>query len=352
MKPRVVQWATGPIGAAALREVISSPGLDLVGLFVYNPEKVGVDAGVLAGLQPTGVLATNDKAAILAIDADVVIHTASNSFGMEAAIDDIVALLASGKSVISTTSFVHIPTLGQEVYQRFVKACEKGGSRFFAAGEHPGFMFERLAISLTALSQRIDRIVVQEFVDCSHITQAEMLTHVMGMGKQPDEISTASPVFKLLSIQFEQSVAAAAEALGLPIDEIRTEIKTGLAKDDVVLSCATLPAGSVAGQILTWTAYHKNAPVLVAEEYWTCTNDIPGWDLPPLDGHTVRIFVEGAPNLSLELKVDLASIPELGGASGGVVAVAMSAVRAIPDVLAAAPGIVIPRIFAAYRWPV
>lgn len=351
MRIRVIQWATGPIGAAELRELITNPAFELVGVFVYSADKVETDAGALVGLPPTGVLATNDKAKILALDADVVLHAASKAFGIDSSLEDILALLASGKNVISTTSYTHIPTLGKQAYERFEQACAQGKSRFLAAGEHPGFMFERLAVSLTALSQRIDTIVVQEFVDCSHVTQPEMLTNLMGMGKQPEQISTDSPVFRSMSVEFEQSLAAAAHALGLRIDEIRTDIKTALASKDVVMSCTTLPAGTVAGQILRWTAYHNGIPVLVAEEYWTCTKDLLEWNIPAHGGHTVRVFIKGAPNLSLELNVDLSRHPELGGASGGAVAVAMSAVRAIPDVLAAPPGIVIPKIFGAYRWP-
>ena len=45
MKMRVIQWATGPVGAAQLREIIDAPDLELAGVFVYSPEKVGVDAG-------------------------------------------------------------------------------------------------------------------------------------------------------------------------------------------------------------------------------------------------------------------------------------------------------------------
>lgn len=349
MKTRVIQWATGPVGRCALREIIESPNYELVGLFVYSPDKEGVDAGELVGLAPTGITASRDRAKMLALEADVVIHAAANSRGIDDSIDDIVALLASGKNVISTTSFVHLPTIGEAVDARFKRACAEGNTRFLAAGEHPGFMFERLAVSLTALSQRIDRIVVQEFVDCSHITQVDMLTHMMGMGKQPEDITTSSSVFQLLSLQFEQSVAAAAEALGLRIDEIRTDIRTAVVDRDVVLSCTTLPAGSVAGQILAWTAYRDGVPVLVAEEYWTCTSDIPGWDVP-IDGHIVRVQIKGAPNMSLELNVDVRPVECLGGVSGGIVAVAMSAVRAIPDLLAAPPGIVVPHIFGAYRW--
>mgnify|MGYP000741706992 CR=1 FL=1 len=75
-KIRVVQWATGAVGAAQLREVVDRPDLELVGLFVYDPAKVGVDAGTLVGRPPTGIAATNDKAAILALDADCVVYNA------------------------------------------------------------------------------------------------------------------------------------------------------------------------------------------------------------------------------------------------------------------------------------
>jgi 2,4-diaminopentanoate dehydrogenase len=116
------------------------------------------------------------------------------------------------------------------------------------------------------------------------------------------------------------------------------------------LACATLPAGSVIGQILSWVAHRDGVPVLVAEEYWTCKPDIPGWDLA-LDGHTVRVRAEGVPNISVELCVDTDPVAEFGGVSGGYVAVGISAIRAILYVLSAEPGVVIPEIFGAYRWP-
>ena len=47
---RVVQWATGNIGARSLRGVIEHPDLDLVGVYVYSDAKAGVDAGELCGL--------------------------------------------------------------------------------------------------------------------------------------------------------------------------------------------------------------------------------------------------------------------------------------------------------------
>lgn len=350
MSIRVVQWATGPVGSVQLAETIDNPELELVGLFVYSPDKVGLDGGAIAGRADTGVIATNDKRAILALDADVVLHAASKARGFAANTDDIVALLESGKSVITVTSYVHLGTLGQYTVDRVTTACAQSGSRFHATGEHPGFMLEKLAVGLTSLSQRVDRITVQQYVDCSQVPERVMLVDLMGMGKQPEEISIESPTFQAVSTQSEQALAAAAETLGVRIDEIRHSIQTATLPIDLELACATLPAGSVVGQILSWSAYHDGLPVLVAEEYWTCTPDIPGWDLA-LDGHTVRVRVDGVPGISVELRLDTDPVTEFAGVSGGYVAVAISAVRSISYVLASPPGVVLPEIFGAYRWP-
>ncbi|MBL7500233.1 dihydrodipicolinate synthase [Frankia sp. CNm7] len=348
---RVVQWATGPVGTAQLREVIDSPGLDLVGLFVYSPHKVGVDAGDLVGRGPTGVVATNDKAAILALDADLVLHAASKAYSDNTNTDDIVALLESGKDVITTTSYNHLPTFGAAARERVESACQRAGTRFHAAGEHPGFMFERLATTLTGLSQRVDKIVVQEFVDCRGLSSKEMLVDLMGMGKPPEDITITSPMFQAVSIQYEQALAATADILGLRIDEIHRSIRTATASTDVETRCATLPAGTVVGQILSWSAHHGGIPVLVAEEHWTATGGLPTWEHLPDGEFLVRVQVDGAPSLHLDLRIGNEPIAGFPGVGGGQLAVAMTAIRAIPDVLQAPPGVVIPAIFGAYRWP-
>ncbi|HUA95112.1 MAG TPA: hypothetical protein VMB82_06245, partial [Acidimicrobiales bacterium] len=71
---RVVQWATGNIGARALRAVIQHPRLELAGVYVHSGEKDGRDAGDLCGVDPTGVLATNDPDRVLALGADCVLY--------------------------------------------------------------------------------------------------------------------------------------------------------------------------------------------------------------------------------------------------------------------------------------
>lgn len=351
MTTRVVQWATGSVGGAQLQEVIDRPDLELVGVFVYGDRKVGVDAGTLAQRPPTGVLATNDKEAILALDADVVLHAASKAFPNNTNTEDIIALLESGKSVITTTSYNHLPTYSADAHERITAACEKAGVRFHAAGEHPGFMMERLATSVTALTKRVDRITVQEYADSSGISGREMVVDLMGMGKRPEEITTDSPMFRAISVQYEQAIGATADVLGVAIDEIESSISTGTVDHDVEIACGTIPAGTVVGQILRWSGNRDGVPILVAEEYWTVTPDIPGWNLSMEREFLVRVLVEGSPSLRVELTIGSELDADLRGTSSGQVAVGMTAVRAIPYVLDAPPGVVTPQVFGAYRWP-
>ena len=64
MAIRVIQWATGGVGRAAVAGVVAHPDLELVGCWVHSPDKVGVDVGELCGLGPLGVAATDDVDAL------------------------------------------------------------------------------------------------------------------------------------------------------------------------------------------------------------------------------------------------------------------------------------------------
>ncbi|EKF23428.1 hypothetical protein C731_2582 [Mycolicibacterium hassiacum DSM 44199] len=118
------------------------------------------------------------------------------------------------------------------------------------------------------------------------------------------------------------------------------------------MRATTIRAGTVAGQKLIWTAYRDDAPVLVAEEYWTVTDQIPSWNITFDGKFRVRAIIEGVPNIQLELQLTNGDIEGLPQSSQGQLAVGMTAVRAIEDVMAAPPGTVVtPKVFAAYRWP-
>src|SRR3954454_11680873 len=96
MALRVVQWATGGVGIAAIRGVLEHPELELVGCWVHSESKAGKDVGEILGTDPIGVVATNSMDEILALDADCVLYSPLMPNPKEVA-----ALLKSGKNVVT-----------------------------------------------------------------------------------------------------------------------------------------------------------------------------------------------------------------------------------------------------------
>ena len=101
---RVVHWGTGNTGRLALRGVLQHPDLELVGLYVHNPDKVGRDAGELIGLDAAGVVATSDVDELLAIDADCLCYL-GDGIGPRAAgaVEEMSRFLRAGRNVVSTS---------------------------------------------------------------------------------------------------------------------------------------------------------------------------------------------------------------------------------------------------------
>ena len=355
MAIRVVQWATGAVGRAALAELIENPDYQLVGVLVYDPAKAGQDAGALCGLSPTtGVLATTDKDEIVALGADVVVHAASKAHATETNAEDICRLLAAGANVISTTSYNHLPTYGAETEAAFIEACRAGGSRFHAAGENPGFMFERLVATVTGLSKTIDRIDLYEATDVSAVDSRPMLVDLMGMGRPPEDVTVDSPIIKKLDTAYRQALNATADVLSIELSHVEISVDATTLPHDIEVLAGTIDAGTVVGQRFSWVGYWSGRPLLAIHEEWVLTRDLPQWGLKPLTpgekAPLIRAVITGVPSFELQLDVGWdGQVPSGQHAQPGHLMIAMGAVRAIRDVLAQPPGIVTAPVFGAIQ---
>ena len=100
---RVVAWSTGNVGRHAIAGIDARPDLELVGVWVSNPDKVGRDAGELAGLgRSLGVVATDDVEAVFALRPDVIVHTAMADDRLFEALGDLQRILRAGINVVSS----------------------------------------------------------------------------------------------------------------------------------------------------------------------------------------------------------------------------------------------------------
>ena len=296
---RVIQWATGVVGQAALKHFIENPLIDLVGVCVTNPDKVGKDAGDLVGLPKTGVLATDDVEALIAMEADCVLFA-----GLVKDTDLFCRLLRSGKNVISPAGPFFPTDRYKAEFDTLEAACRDGGASFHGCGVHPGFSGDILPLTLTRLMNRIDKIEVTEVID--KIRNPMIYTEVMGFGRDPDDLLANPSRSAEAPYAFEGSMRMVVEGLGKKIEKLTTRLEVARATEDIPYSLGldlppsgVIRKGTVGGQHFEWTAWVEGKPFMIFHFYW-----MMGQKLDPL-WHTgescYKVAIHGDPPLEVHL---------------------------------------------------
>ncbi len=344
MTYRVVQWATGAIGKTCLRAVLDRPDMSLAGVYVYAARKAGQDAGAIARYPDTGILATRSIEEILALDADVVIHTARLQLPCEQHDGDICALLRSGKNVI-TTAGQHYPAAhGPARLALFDEAARAGGVTLYGTGMNPGYVLERLVLGLTGVCVDVQRIEVTELLDASTMPDPDFVFTVMGMGSNPVGLDLRhGPLAVLFGTLYREAIAFACDRMNADVDEIQPDHRVVTAARDLAIAAGMIRAGTVAATEWRWHAISAGRRFLTLSVIWTMD--------PSLDGYAGRghwtVDIEGRPDLHLSL--DMADPPGTGlRTKAGQYVTAAAVINAIPNVVAAPPGVLTPPVFASF----
>lgn len=333
MSYRVIQWATGGVGRAAIQGIVDHPELELVGCWVHSEGKEGVDAGELAGAGKVGVACTRDVEALLALDADCVLYSP-----LLANQSEVEAILSAGKNVVTPLGWVFpvsIDTSGVEA------ACKKGGVTLHGTGIHPGGITERFPLMVSALSRRITHVRAEEFSDIRTYDAPAVVGDVMLFGKTPEE-AQASPMAALLGRGFMQSIDMLAAELGVTLDaEKRTIHEMAVASAPIDSPIGPIAPGKVAAQRFTWQGCIAGEPFVTVRVNWLMgqENLEPSWSFGP-EGERFEVEVTGDPPCHLTFHGWHPETIEAGLARNpGIVATAMHCVSAIPYVCRADPGI-------------
>ena len=326
---RVAQWATGTVGLLALRAIIGHPGLELVAVRVYSPDKEGLDAGELCGLPPTGVRATANIQAILALEPDCVLYMPATTD-----IDDVCALLAGGSNIVTTRpDFFNPAALDPGVRRRVEDACATGGTSIHSTGSSPGFITEVVPLAFTSLSRRLDFLAIEEYANCLEGCSEEMLTQHMGFGDTPERFALRN---RGEHSSFEDSMMLLADAVGLPLDGFKRDVAVALCTRPTLLHDTTIAAGSVGGQRVSLTGLYRGSPLIRFRSNWFVTRELDeDWELPPTDGW--RVKVKG--DTPIDATIGLPMPTEQGIQASGRYT-AHRPVNAVFNVVAAQPGIV------------
>ncbi len=265
---RVVQWGTGNVGARALRRAIEHPHMELVGVYVYGPDKVGRDAGELAGIKSIGVKATNQIEQILALKPDCVLYMPQYT-----KLDDVCRLLESGANIVTTrTEFLNPDSMDPAMRGPVEAACQRGRTSIHSTGCSPGFVNEALPLVLSSLQRRIDHLSINEFADNSSRNSPQMLFEVMGFGEPPGR--DLQPRLEHLRGAFGPSLELIGKTLGLPLDRVEVSGGIGLARRDVKIAAGVVPKGTVAAMRTVVSGIRHDKPLMSFTATWFVSSDV------------------------------------------------------------------------------
>lgn len=346
MTYRVVQWATGAMGKAVLRSMIDHPGVEVVGVYVYGASKVGRDAGELANRPPTGVLATDDVDAILALDADVVVHAGRlGPYGSHD--DDLVRILASGANVISINGYSHPEHWGGERLARLQEACRTGGTSLMGAGLNPGFIAEQVATLASGLCLSIDNIEIVEAADASEVRDPAYLFDALGFGADPATVDpndlSWGPVSSLNGM-YEEALAAVALRLGMTLERVETDHVVHATPRDLEVPAGVIPAGTIGHTNWRWHAIVDGERRLTMSIHWYVDRSHLDDAEPPL----WQVKVTGHPGV--RIAIDLVKHPEdLSRMGAEQYALAGQVINGLPHVVAAEPGVLTRPLVTPFR---
>lgn len=335
MAIRVVQWGTGNVGAFSLRCILDHPELELAGVCVHGAAKNGVDAGDLCGRPPTGVKATTDIDAILALDADCVCYTATADLRPFEAIDDLCRILAAGRNVVSSSvvPLVHPDSFFAEFRDRLADACARGGSSFLTSGIDPGFANDLLPLTLSGLCGSWNEIRILEIINYATYDQPQVLFETMGFARPLDH----TPLLLTpgtLEFAWGGTIHLLAQGLGVTLDRVEAVYEKRPAEKALEVAGRTVEIGTMAALRFEVRGIIDGRPALIVEHVTRLDDALaPEW---PAGNGSYRVEIKGFPNMSCELEFE----DEHGDhAVGGVILTATKLVNAIPAVCAAAPGL-------------
>ncbi|WP_245847435.1 NAD(P)H-dependent amine dehydrogenase family protein [Dietzia natronolimnaea] len=339
---RVVEWSTGYLGRMAVEAIDARPELELVGVFVSDPAKVGLDAGRLAGLdRDLGVDATDDRAELIALAPDAVVYTAETESRFMEAIEDFTAFLRAGINVVASGPvLLQYPhgILPAEMISALDEAGRGGGATLHVNGIDPGFANDVLPMVMTSLSRRIDLIRVGEIADYSVYHQGETMRRLFGFGQTMESLP---PLLRpgMLAAGWGSVVRQLAAAVGVALDEPLVERHERLpAERDLSLLACEVPAGTQAALRFEVAGQVDGEDRIVLEHVTrTAADQAPDWPRPDHGDGCYRIEIHGQPSM----RVEFTHHAEHGDHNeSGMLVTAMRLVNAVEAVVEAEPGLV------------
>jgi 4-hydroxy-tetrahydrodipicolinate reductase len=314
---RLIQYGIGPIGAAIASLAGKKKNAEFIGAIDIDPAKVGRDLARVVGLEEDwGVTVSNQAGEVLAKRADVVIHSTSSY--LKDVVDQIIACVEAGSNVISTCEELSYPLRkSPDLAARIDERAKARGVTVLGTGVNPGFVMDKLVLTIASVCQQVDSVRVSRVVNASK--RRLPLQKKVGAGLTVEQFYQEVNAGRIKHHGLPESAAMIGDGLSIPLDEIVETIEPVVAEHEVTTQYLEVKQGQVAGvkQVCRGLSGGGEKILLDLRMYVGAEQ--------PAD----TILVKGVPDVNL-------TIP--GGTHGDLATAAM-VVNSIPLVHRAAPGL-------------
>ncbi|WP_194828295.1 dihydrodipicolinate reductase [Nocardia sp. XZ_19_231] len=305
MIPTIV-WGTGNVGRAAIRAVAAHPALVLTGVLVHNPDKVGRDAGTLAGLDTElGVAASDDIDALLAAGPRAVVYAASGEIRPDDALADIVRAIRVGAVVVTPALYaLYDPrNAPAEMREPVLEAIAAGGGSLFVSGVDPGWGNDVLPLLISGLAATVDVVRCQEIFDYSTYDQPDSVRYLVGMG-QPMDYQPPMLMASVPTMVWGGQIRLMARALGVELDEIRETVdRRALDSTVQTIRMGAFDAGTQgAVRFEVQGIIDGRARIVIEHVTRIHPSCAPDWPTPPDGDGAHRVIIEGSPRIEVSVE--------------------------------------------------
>ena len=317
-KIRVVQYGLGPIGSSIVRLMRLKDSLEIVGAIDKDPAKAGRDLGEVVGASdvPWGVLISPDATLMLEKPVDVIVHSTSSY--LTSVMEQLLECISAGCCIVSTCEELAYPFRKHpELSHKLDAAAKEESVALVGTGVNPGFVMDKLALTLSAAAQRIDWLSAVRIVDASK--RRLPLQKKIGAGMTPEEFHAQVAAGVIKHHGLPESIAMVGDGLGFALDDISETIEPVIAEEIIKTEFLEVTPGQVAGvhQIARGVSAGQEKIFMELKMYVGARH--------PAD----TVVLKGEPPLTL-------TIP---GGTHGDVATAAVVVNSIPAILAANAGL-------------
>jgi len=247
-KVKVILYGLGAMGSRIAKFLLEKEGVEIVGAIDVAEDQVGEDLGEVLGLdKQLGIVVSNDSDAVFSrVDADIVVN-ATTSF-LKQVYPQIAKAIVYGVNVVSTCEELAYPYIAErELAQKLDELAKEHGVTVLGTGINPGFIMDTLAITLTGVCQKVERIKVTRIINAA--MRRVPFQKKIGAGLSVKEFRDRIERKTITGhVGLEQSISMIASALGWELDEIEVDpVEPVVAKTPVESEAIRVKPCQVAG---------------------------------------------------------------------------------------------------------